>query len=79
MGFILSTPTYLTEAWRAKKERKKVFKRLRPRDVDLGGGHVVVILEDGQLLRVPEGYRPCHVPVGEITQTIADIFEILLD
>ena len=32
-----------------------------PGDVNLGDGHVVVVLEDRQLLRVPERYGSGHV------------------
>ena len=47
--------------------RRVVSSGRNPGDVDLGLGHVVVVLEDRQLLGVPEGHWTSHVPIkGEI-------------
>ena len=45
------------------------------RHVDLGRGHVIVVFEDGQLLRVPEGHRTGHVAAECIDSCSKDMMK----
>jgi hypothetical protein len=39
-----------------------IFMKHIPGDINLGAGQVLVVLESGELLRVPEGDGSHHVP-----------------
>ena len=42
-------------------------KQVVPGDVDLGSVEVLVVLEHGELLRVPERHGSHHVPVHSVS------------